>query len=34
MFRDSKESGVIGAYYRIVLHVKENFRPFGSRGGK
>ena len=34
MYRDSKESGVIGAYYRIVLHVKENFRPFGSRGGK
>jgi Tfp pilus assembly PilM family ATPase len=34
MFKDSKDSGVIGAYYRIVLHVKENFRPFGSRGGK
>lgn len=34
MFRDSKESGVLGAYYRVVLHVKENFRPFGSRGAK
>ena len=34
MFRDSKESGVTGAYYRVVLHVKDTFRPFGPVAGK
>lgn len=34
MYRDSKESGVTGAFYRVVLHVKDTFRPFGPVAGK
>ena len=32
-FRDSKETGVDGAFFRVVLHVKESFRPFGPGVG-
>ncbi|MBX3462212.1 MAG: pilus assembly protein PilM [Planctomycetes bacterium] len=32
-FRDSAESGVSGAYYKLTLRVKDSFDPFGpSRG--
>ncbi|MFM1873824.1 MAG: Type pilus assembly protein PilM [Planctomycetota bacterium] len=29
LFRDSAESGVSGAYYKITLNVKDSFQPFG-----
>ena len=30
LFRDSAESGVAGAYYKITLRVKDSFQPFGQ----
>lgn len=32
LFRDSAESGVSGAYYKITLKVKDLFQPFGPSG--
>lgn len=29
-FRDSEESGVRGAYYRVTLNLKDPFEPFGG----
>jgi hypothetical protein len=34
LFIDSATSGVAGSYYRIVLHVKDSFAPFGPGGGQ
>ena len=28
-FRDSDESGVTGAYYKVIMRVKDSFEPFG-----
>ena len=32
IFRDTKETGVEGAYYRVTMHVKDSFEPFGPSG--
>ena len=31
-FRDTEKGGMPGAYYRVTLHVKDSFRPFGVGG--
>ncbi len=32
LFRDAEKSGVAGAYFRVVLHVRDVFLPFGPSG--
>jgi Tfp pilus assembly PilM family ATPase len=32
-FRDSAETGVSGAYYKMTLRVKDSFEPFGPSSG-
>lgn len=32
LFRDSAETGVVGAYYKVTLHVRDVFQPFGPSG--
>lgn len=33
LFSDTNQSGVSGAYYKVVMHVKDSFPPFGPSGG-
>jgi hypothetical protein len=28
--RDNDEQGVTGGYFRVVMHIKDTFRPFGA----
>ncbi|MFY9343865.1 MAG: hypothetical protein WAT39_15350, partial [Planctomycetota bacterium] len=32
-FRDTEASGVPGAYFKVTMHIKEVFAPFGPGGG-
>jgi Tfp pilus assembly PilM family ATPase len=36
LFKEGKEgeSGVIGSYYRLTMHIKDVFPPFGAGGGQ
>jgi hypothetical protein len=33
LFANSAESGVVGAYYTVTMHVKDSFPPFGPSAG-
>lgn len=33
LFRDADKGGMPGAYYKVAMHVKDVFQPFGPSGG-